>query len=197
MSPTWIALFFASFNLGLGPISWSLLGDTLPEQLKTPVVSAAVAFGWLISLMATLTFDEMIVSLGGTKSKSLLFYPNHYFSSALTTNIRMSSASNWTIKHFITRNNPPLNKIQRKKGNPRDINKENIIIPFNGKASVPREKEKFPVTFQYTQGRVKEVEPNLSSKFPLIVNDSRANLKMRKNPATRMRERVAFVVSRF
>ncbi|XP_043510872.1 facilitated trehalose transporter Tret1-like [Frieseomelitta varia] len=67
MSPTWIILFFASFNLGLGPISWSLLGDTLPEQLKTPVVSAAVALGWLISLMATLTFDEMIVSIGGTK----------------------------------------------------------------------------------------------------------------------------------
>ncbi|XP_060828782.1 facilitated trehalose transporter Tret1-like [Bombus pascuorum] len=67
MSPTWITLIFASFNLGLGPISWSLLGDTLPEQLKTPVVSVAVAFGWLISLMATLTFDEMIISLGGTK----------------------------------------------------------------------------------------------------------------------------------
>ncbi|OAD53030.1 Facilitated trehalose transporter Tret1 [Eufriesea mexicana] len=67
MSPTWITLIFASFNLGLGPISWSLLGDTLPQELKTPVVSGAVALGWLFSLMATLTFDEIIISLGDTK----------------------------------------------------------------------------------------------------------------------------------
>lgn len=67
MSPTWITLIFAAFNLGLGPISWSLLGDTLPEELKTSVVSMAVAFGWLISMMGTLTFDEMIISLGSTK----------------------------------------------------------------------------------------------------------------------------------
>lgn len=67
MSPTWITMIFASFNLGLGPISWSLLGDTLPQELKTPVVSGAVALGWLFSLMATLTFDEIIISLGDTK----------------------------------------------------------------------------------------------------------------------------------
>ncbi|XP_029045061.1 facilitated trehalose transporter Tret1-like isoform X1 [Osmia bicornis bicornis] len=67
MSPTWISLFFAAFNLGLGPISWSLLGDTLPMEVKTPVASIAVALGWSISLMATLTFDEIFISLGGTK----------------------------------------------------------------------------------------------------------------------------------
>ncbi|XP_017790391.1 PREDICTED: facilitated trehalose transporter Tret1-like [Habropoda laboriosa] len=67
MSPTWATLIFAAYNLGLGPISWSILGDTLPEELKVPVASTAVAFGWLISLMATLTFEEMIVKLGGTK----------------------------------------------------------------------------------------------------------------------------------
>ncbi|CAK9811553.1 Facilitated trehalose transporter Tret1 [Anthophora plagiata] len=67
MAPTWATLIFSAFNLGLGPISWSILGDTLPEELKVPVVSGAVAFGWLISLVATLTFEEMIIKLGGTK----------------------------------------------------------------------------------------------------------------------------------
>ncbi|CAL7938694.1 unnamed protein product [Xylocopa violacea] len=67
MSPTWITLTFASFNLGLGPITWSVLGDTLPEELKTPVVSFVVAIGWLVSLMASMTFDEIVVYLGGTK----------------------------------------------------------------------------------------------------------------------------------
>ncbi|XP_076761856.1 facilitated trehalose transporter Tret1 [Xylocopa sonorina] len=67
MSPTWITLTFASFNLGLGPISWSILGDSLPEEVKTPVVSCVVAIGWLISLMASMTFDEIVIYLGGTK----------------------------------------------------------------------------------------------------------------------------------
>ncbi|CAK9800912.1 Facilitated trehalose transporter Tret1 [Anthophora quadrimaculata] len=67
MAPTWATLIFAAYNLGLGPISWSILGDTLPEELKVPVASSAVAFGWLISLIATLTFEDMIIKLGGTK----------------------------------------------------------------------------------------------------------------------------------
>ncbi|XP_017887151.1 facilitated trehalose transporter Tret1-like [Ceratina calcarata] len=67
MSPTWITLMFASYNLGLGPISWSILGDTLPEELKNLVASAAVALGWLVSLLASLSFEEMVVMLGATK----------------------------------------------------------------------------------------------------------------------------------
>ncbi|XP_076177940.1 facilitated trehalose transporter Tret1 [Ptiloglossa arizonensis] len=68
MAPTWITLFFAAFNLGLGPISWSLLGDVLPTEVKIPAAASAVALGWLVSLMAILTFDEMIISLGSTKA---------------------------------------------------------------------------------------------------------------------------------
>ncbi|XP_003705143.2 facilitated trehalose transporter Tret1 isoform X1 [Megachile rotundata] len=67
MPPAWIILFFAAFNLGLGPIAWTFLGDTLPIELRTPVTSFAVTLGWLISLMATLTFEEIFISVGGTK----------------------------------------------------------------------------------------------------------------------------------
>ncbi|XP_031833976.2 facilitated trehalose transporter Tret1 [Nomia melanderi] len=68
MSPAWIILFFAAFNIGLGPISWSLLGDALPVELRLPVAAGVVCLGWLVSLMATLTFDEMIITLGATKA---------------------------------------------------------------------------------------------------------------------------------
>ncbi|KZC08076.1 Facilitated trehalose transporter Tret1, partial [Dufourea novaeangliae] len=68
MPPAWIILFFAAFNLGLGPISWSVLGDTLPVEVKVPVASVVVSLGWLVSLLSALTFDEMIISLGATKA---------------------------------------------------------------------------------------------------------------------------------
>ncbi|XP_076625128.1 facilitated trehalose transporter Tret1 [Colletes latitarsis] len=68
MAPTWITLFFAAFNLGLGPISWSLLGDLLPVEVKVSAGAMAVALGWLVALLSTLTFDEMIISLGSTKA---------------------------------------------------------------------------------------------------------------------------------
>ncbi|XP_054009242.1 facilitated trehalose transporter Tret1-like [Hylaeus anthracinus] len=67
MAPTWIILFFASFNLGLGPISWSVLGDVLPAEVRISGAAVALVLGWLVSLLATLTFDEMFVTLGTAK----------------------------------------------------------------------------------------------------------------------------------
>nr|XP_033333268.1 facilitated trehalose transporter Tret1-like [Megalopta genalis] len=68
MSPAWIILFFGAFNIGLGPISWSLLGDTMPFEIRLPVAAVVVCLGWLVSLISTLTFDEMIIALGATKA---------------------------------------------------------------------------------------------------------------------------------
>lgn len=68
MPPAWLSLLFAAFNLGLGPISWSVLGDTLPAEVKLPAAASTVAFGWLVSLLGTFTFDEMFITLGGMKA---------------------------------------------------------------------------------------------------------------------------------
>ncbi|XP_078037312.1 facilitated trehalose transporter Tret1 [Augochlora pura] len=68
MSPAWIILFFGAFNIGLGPISWSLLGDALPFEIRLPVAAVVVGLGWLVSLISTLTFDDMIIALGATKA---------------------------------------------------------------------------------------------------------------------------------
>ncbi|XP_050462574.1 facilitated trehalose transporter Tret1-like [Cataglyphis hispanica] len=68
MPPTWIALFFAAFNIGIGPISWALLGDIFPMQIRETAVACAATFNWLLCLIATMSFGEMVVALGVTKS---------------------------------------------------------------------------------------------------------------------------------
>lgn len=64
MPPTWISLFFAAFNIGLGPISWSMLADAYPIEIRVTASTSAAFLSWLISLIATLTFGEMATALG-------------------------------------------------------------------------------------------------------------------------------------
>ncbi|XP_024892080.1 facilitated trehalose transporter Tret1-like [Temnothorax curvispinosus] len=68
MPPTWTTLFFATFNLGVGPISWALIGDVFPMQIRETAIACAVAFNWLLSLIATMTFGEMLDALGVSKT---------------------------------------------------------------------------------------------------------------------------------
>ncbi|GAB1860365.1 Sugar transporter ERD6-like 6 [Camponotus japonicus] len=68
MPPTWTALFFAAFNIGVGPISWALLGDIFPMQIRETAVACAATFNWLLCLIATMTFGEMLDALGVTKT---------------------------------------------------------------------------------------------------------------------------------
>jgi len=67
MSPTWTTLFFATFNVGIGPISWALLGDVFPMQIRETAVACATTFNWMLSLIATMTFGEMLDVLGVPK----------------------------------------------------------------------------------------------------------------------------------
>lgn len=64
MAPTWTTLFFAAYNIGVGPISWSLLGDSFPVEVRATAASCAATFTWLLSLIATMTFGEMLETLG-------------------------------------------------------------------------------------------------------------------------------------
>jgi len=67
MSPTWTTLFFATFNAGIGPISWALLGDVFPMQIRETAVACVTTFNWMLSLIATMTFGEMLDVLGVPK----------------------------------------------------------------------------------------------------------------------------------
>ncbi|KAH0557404.1 facilitated trehalose transporter Tret1-like [Cotesia glomerata] len=66
--PTCMVIYFSAFNLGLGPISWSILGDTFPIEIKTFGASSVAFLSWFISLIATLTFGELAQSLGISKT---------------------------------------------------------------------------------------------------------------------------------
>ncbi|XP_024936220.1 facilitated trehalose transporter Tret1 [Cephus cinctus] len=68
MPPAWFTLFFASYNLGVGPVSWAILGDNFPMEVRLKAASAAAAFSWLVSLIATMTFGEMLDALGIPKT---------------------------------------------------------------------------------------------------------------------------------
>ncbi|XP_011702423.1 PREDICTED: facilitated trehalose transporter Tret1-like isoform X2 [Wasmannia auropunctata] len=68
MPPTWTILFFATFNAGVGPISWALLGDVFPMQIRETAVACTAGFNWMLSLIATMTFGEMLGILGISKT---------------------------------------------------------------------------------------------------------------------------------
>lgn len=71
MPPTLIVLLFAAFNAGIGPISWSLLGDSFPEEMKVTAASIFAAFNWLTSLLAMIYSSEMYLSIGVAKTMFL------------------------------------------------------------------------------------------------------------------------------
>lgn len=68
MPPTWTTFFFAAFNAGVGPISWALLGDVFPMQIRETAVAGVAAFNWLLSLIVTMSFGEMLDTLGVPKT---------------------------------------------------------------------------------------------------------------------------------
>lgn len=64
MPPAWTTLFLAAFNIGVGPISWAMLGDTFPMEIRVIAPACAAGLNWLLSLTATMTFGEMLDVLG-------------------------------------------------------------------------------------------------------------------------------------
>ncbi|KAL6264167.1 hypothetical protein P5V15_004247 [Pogonomyrmex californicus] len=68
MPSTWTILFFAAFNAGVGPISWTLLGDIFPMQIRKTAIACTVTFNWLLSLITTITFGEILNAFGVSKT---------------------------------------------------------------------------------------------------------------------------------
>ncbi|XP_025075099.1 facilitated trehalose transporter Tret1-like [Pogonomyrmex barbatus] len=68
MPSTWTILFFAAFNAGVGPISWTLLGDIFPMQIRKTAIACTVTFNWLLSLITIITFGEILNAFGVSKT---------------------------------------------------------------------------------------------------------------------------------
>ncbi|XP_066581463.1 facilitated trehalose transporter Tret1-like [Prorops nasuta] len=64
LPPTSIGLFFAAFNLGIGPISWSMLADTFPAEIRTLAASLVASTNWLLAILSSTMFVQMVGALG-------------------------------------------------------------------------------------------------------------------------------------
>lgn len=68
MPLTWITLFFASFNLGVGPIAWVYIGEIFPIQVRIEAACAMAFINWILGLILTLSFGLILEGLGLAKT---------------------------------------------------------------------------------------------------------------------------------
>jgi len=68
MPPTWTSLFFVAFNVGLGPISWCLVSDGFPLEIRTNAIACVVSLNWLLSLLAMLVFESALSNYGAQRT---------------------------------------------------------------------------------------------------------------------------------
>ncbi|KAL2737735.1 facilitated trehalose transporter Tret1 [Vespula squamosa] len=59
MPPAWISLYFISLNLGVAPISWALLADSFPQQIKLLGAGFAAISNWILSILAMIVFASL------------------------------------------------------------------------------------------------------------------------------------------
>ncbi|XP_014207101.1 facilitated trehalose transporter Tret1-like [Copidosoma floridanum] len=64
MPPTWIALYFGAYSLGVGPVSWALLADSFPMQLRAYSASIVSAVSWLLCLTLNHQLRALLMKLG-------------------------------------------------------------------------------------------------------------------------------------
>lgn len=62
MAPTWIALYFAAFNIGVGPLSWSLYADAFPVEIKVIGATIVASFSWTMSLIAVFVLYKLSIA---------------------------------------------------------------------------------------------------------------------------------------
>lgn len=59
-----LCLYIISFSLGLGPISWVLIGELFTAEVKGPAGSASGTVSWLLAFSVTKSFPSMTVFFG-------------------------------------------------------------------------------------------------------------------------------------
>ncbi|KAI4488275.1 hypothetical protein M0804_005123 [Polistes exclamans] len=59
MPPAWISLYFLSLNLGVAPISWALIADSFPQQIKLIGAAFAALSNWILSVIAMIVFSSL------------------------------------------------------------------------------------------------------------------------------------------
>lgn len=65
---TALCLYIITYSLGLGPVSWVLIGELFAVEVKGPATSVSVTVSWLLAFLVTKTFSNVrdLIGLGQT-----------------------------------------------------------------------------------------------------------------------------------
>lgn len=63
-----LCLYIVSYSLGVGPVSWVLIGELFAVEVKGPATSVSVTVSWLLAFLVTKTFSSVseLIGLGQT-----------------------------------------------------------------------------------------------------------------------------------
>lgn len=69
-------LYVLGFSVGIGPISWLMMGEILPTRIRSVGASLVVCFNWACVFVVTKTFQDLIGEYNGKPNESGL-NPSH------------------------------------------------------------------------------------------------------------------------
>lgn len=98
-----LCLFLVGFSLGSGPLPWAMLGELLPDQIKSPVGSAVTCVNWLMAFVVTASFITIVDAVGA---------PAVYFGFAILQALTLA----FIILVLIETKNKTLEQIQEELG---------------------------------------------------------------------------------
>lgn len=69
-------LYVLGFSVGIGPISWLMMGEILPTRIRSVGASLVVCFNWACVFVVTKTFQDLIGEYNGKPNECGL-NPSH------------------------------------------------------------------------------------------------------------------------
>jgi len=63
-----LAVYIASFAIGLGPVFWLLISEIFPLNMRGQAASVATTANWLSNFVVSLTFLSLLNSLGSVST---------------------------------------------------------------------------------------------------------------------------------
>lgn len=96
-----LCVYLVGFSLGSGPLPWAMLGELLPDQIKSIVGSAVTCVNWLMAFVVTVSFITIMDAVGA---------PAVYFGFAVLQALTLA----FIVLVLIETKNKSLDQIQQK-----------------------------------------------------------------------------------
>ncbi|GAB4168428.1 MAG: hypothetical protein Fur0032_06710 [Terrimicrobiaceae bacterium] len=60
----WVIVYVAAFSIGMGPLVWTVLGETFPNRIRTHAASLSILLLWLANYLVSQFFPAMLNTFG-------------------------------------------------------------------------------------------------------------------------------------